>query len=194
MSAHQMVDDMIDYLKTVRERPAWQTVPPDVTAALDEPVPMAGLPLADVYQQFVEQVLPYPTGNLHPGFFGWVMGNGTVTGMYADMLASGMNAHLAGYDQSAALIEKKVIAWLAELVGYPVTASGLLVSGGTMANLNGLIVARQAKAGFDVREHGHHGDDQPQLTVYGSAQTPQLDHEGVRYHGIGTVSVSISTH
>jgi aromatic-L-amino-acid/L-tryptophan decarboxylase len=167
--AHRMVDDMLTFLETVRERPAWQPVPADVKARLMEPVPMAGAPLAHVYDQFARDVLPYPTGNIHPRFWGWVMGSGTPTGMLAEMLAAGMNSHVAGYDQAASLVERQVLAWLSSLMGFPADASGLLVSGGTEANLNALVTARVAKAGFDVRADGLRAGSQ--LAVYGSSET-----------------------
>ncbi len=50
------------------------------------------------YQDFVKNVLPYPNGNLHPRFFGWVQGNGTPVAMLADMLASALNPHLAAWE------------------------------------------------------------------------------------------------
>jgi len=165
----RMVDDMLDYQETVRERPPWRPVPAEVKARLDEPVPLEGAPLAEVYESFRRDVLPYPTGNIHPRFWGWVMGTGTPPGMLAEMLAAGMNAHLAGFDQSASLIEKQVLKWLKSLMGFPEAASGLLVSGGTAANLNGLLAARAAKAGWDIREEGLHAG--PPLTVYGSSET-----------------------
>jgi len=72
------------------------------------------------------------------------MGTGTPAGMLAEMLAAGMNAHVAGFDQAASLIEKQVLKWLKSLMGFPEAASGLLVSGGTAANLNGLLAVRAA--------------------------------------------------
>jgi len=165
----RMVDDMLDYQETVRERPPWRPVPAEVRMRLDEPVPLEGTALAEVYESFQRDVLPYPTGNIHPRFWGWVMGTGTPAGMLAEMLAAGMNAHVAGFDQAASLIEKQVLKWLKSLMGFPEAASGLLVSGGTAANLNGLLVARAAKAGWDIREDGLHAG--PPLTIYGSSET-----------------------
>ncbi|WP_421787022.1 pyridoxal phosphate-dependent decarboxylase family protein [Hyphobacterium sp.] len=184
-SGHRMLGEMIDYLASVDTRPAWRTVPEATRAALDESVPRHGEALDAVFEQFRNHILPYPTGNLHPGFFGWVMGNGTATGMLADMLASGMNAHVAGYDQSAAIVERQVIGWLAELVGYPSDASGLLVTGGTMANLNGLAVARHETCGFDIRERGLQGRDIPRLRIYGSTETHSWIYKACELMGMG---------
>jgi glutamate/tyrosine decarboxylase-like PLP-dependent enzyme len=164
-----MVDDMLDYQETVRERPPWRPVPADVRARLDESVPLEGAPLAEIYELFRRDVLPYPTGNIHPRFWGWVMGTGTPAGMLAEMLAAGMNAHVAGFDQAASLVEKQVLKWLKSLMGFPEAASGILVSGATAANLNGLLAARAAKAGWDIRENGLHAG--PPLTIYGSSET-----------------------
>ena len=131
----------------------------------------------------MRDVLPYPTGNIHPRFWGWVMGTGTPTGMLAEMLAAGMNAHVAGYDQAAALVERSVLAWLIELMGFPLDASGVLVSGATEANVNALVVARVAKAGFDVRHDGAMGG--PPLTVYGSVETHSWITKACEVMGLG---------
>jgi len=181
--SREMVGDMLSWLETVRERPVWTSVPAEAKARLDEPIPLAGAPLAEVYAAFKRDVLPYPTGNVHPRFWGWVMGTGTPTGVLADMLAATMNNHLAGYDQAAALIERRVIAWLVELMGFPAGASGVLVSGGTEANLNGLISARVAKAGFDIREEGLRAG--PPLTVYGSSETHSWINTACEIMGLG---------
>lgn len=181
----RMVADMIEHAKTVRERPAWQSLPKATKHALDMELPRTGASLEDVYQDFCEHILPFPTGNTHPGFWGWVMANGSPTAMLADMLASGMNPHLAGYDQSAAEIERQVLGWMKALMGYPEEASGLLVSGGTMANLNGLTIARNEKSGIDLREEGLQAASLPKLTVYGSEQTHSWILKACELMGLG---------
>src|SRR5690242_2375018 len=153
---HQMVDEMMDYLATVRDRPAWQ--PPSDTSKqlLSEPVPHEAVGAEQAYEEFKTHVLPYPMGNIHPRFWGWVMGTGTPLGMLADMLAAGINPNLGGFNQAPALVEHQVIAWMAELLGMP-GASGIVVNGGTMASTVGLAVARFAKSrelGFDSRADG----------------------------------------
>jgi aromatic-L-amino-acid/L-tryptophan decarboxylase len=182
---HRMVDDMMDYLESVRERPVWRPVPPATRAALDEPTPHGPTDPAEVYRQFREHILPYPNGNIHPRFWGWVMGTGTPLAMLADMLASGMNPHLAGYDQSPTLVERQVIRWMAELLSFPAESSGLLVSGGSVANLLGLAVARNVGAGFDVRAEGLQRPDTPRLLVYGSSETHSWSRKACELLGLG---------
>ena len=168
---HRMLDDMIDYMQTVRDRTAWQSPSPEARIALCEPLPRRGRELAEVYEVFKKNILPYPTGNIHPRFWGWVMGTGTAAGLLADLLGSAMNCHVSGYDQSATLVERQVIAWLAEMLEYPKDSSGLLVSGGTMANLVGAAVARNTVPGLDIRSAGLQPENHGTFTMYGSTAT-----------------------
>lgn len=181
---HQMLNDMFDHLSRLGEQPAWQPMPQEVRDSLSEPLPLEPQGAESVYQEFLQNVLPYPNGNLHPRFYGWVQGNGTPLGMLADMLASGMNPHMAGFNQAPALVETQVINWLRELMGMPEGASGLLTSGGTMAGINGLVVARHVKAGFNVREEGLQGNH-PMLTLYGSTETHSWAKKAVELLGLG---------
>jgi aromatic-L-amino-acid decarboxylase len=181
--AHRMVDDTLGHLATLRDRAPWQPMPDDVRTGFDEPLPRGGEGEAAAYEQFRERVLPYPNGNLHPRFWGWVQGNGTPLGMMADMLAAAMNPHMAGFDQAPALVEHQVIRWLAGLMGFPADSGGVLVTGGTMANLLGLAVGRHARAGWDVREEGM--DAGPRLMVYGGSETHGWVRKAVELMGMG---------
>lgn len=137
-----------------------------------------------MYEQFVQRVLPYGLGNEHPRFWGWVMGNGTLLGMLADMLASGMNSNVGVGEQAPRYVESQVIDWCKEMLGFPPEASGLLVSGGSIANLVGLAVARSARAGFDVRGQGVAASPQP-LALYGSVETHSSVRRAVELLGLG---------
>jgi aromatic-L-amino-acid/L-tryptophan decarboxylase len=181
---HRMVDEMVEHLRTVRERPVWQSMPDPVRQALtDQPVPRQGVGEEAAYTAFREQILPYPLGNTHPRFWGWVNGTGTPLAMLAEMLTAGMNTNVGGFDQSATLVERQVIAWLAELLGFPKDAGGLLLSGGSMANVVALAAARNARAGFDIRAEGIHGG--PPLAVYASNQVHNSVTKAVELLGLG---------
>ena len=182
--AHRMVDDAVDYIRDVRSRPVWQDMPPDVRARFRSGVPEQGMPLQDVYRQVVTDVLPYPMGNIHPRFWMWYMGASNFTGAMGDFLAAILGSNLGGGDHAAAEIDKQVVNWMKEAVGYPAEASGTLVSGGSMANLIGLTVARNAMAGIDLRALGVGALPAP-LRFYGSDQIHSCHRIAVEAMGLG---------
>ncbi len=184
---HQMLDDMLDYLKTVRERPVWQHPAPEVKSHFDRPLPLEPQPPAEVYQEFLEYVLPYPVGNIHPRFWGWVFGTGTVMGVLAELLAASMNTGASGglAYHSANYVEKQVIDWLKEAMGFPPAASGLLTSGCSASNLIGLAVARNAKAGYDLRREGLGAAPAP-MVLYASEQIHSSVQKAVELLGLGS--------
>jgi len=182
--AHCMVDDIFSYIEKVRDRPVWQPVPDQVREFLRSPLPLQGQPAEAVFEEFRVNILPYPLGNIHPRFWGWVIGTGTPVGMMTEMLAAALNPNLGGADHVANLVEQQVIDWCKQMLGYPAEASGLLVSGGSMANLIGLAVARSSKAGFNVRSAGVKGSKRP-LTLYGSLEMHSSLDKAVELLGLG---------
>jgi len=138
---HRMVDDVVARHRGIARSKVWQPLPPATAAFFEAPLPRHPSDPEQVYQDFLRHVAPYPTGNAHPRFWGWALGTGTTSGAFADMLAAAMNANVVGGEQAPAWVERQVVRWLAELLGYPTGASGLLLSGGSMANLVGLAVA-----------------------------------------------------
>src|SRR6202166_4594621 len=166
--AHRMLDDIMDYVETIRDRPVWRPIPDAVRARMREPLPAKPMALAEVHAAFMRNVLPYATGNSHPGFMGWVHGGGNPAGMLGEMLAAGLNANLGGRDHMPIEVERQITRWLGELFGFPDTASGLFVTGTSMANLIGVLVARTAALGKRVRHKGV-GASGRRLAAYTSA-------------------------
>jgi aromatic-L-amino-acid/L-tryptophan decarboxylase len=181
---HRMVDDMMTYLETVRERPVWQPIPAAVRSRFTQPLPIEPEGPEGTYRDFLQHVLPHPMGNIHPRFWGWVIGSGTPFGMLADMLAAGMNPNVGGGDHVANLVELQVLDWCKEMLGYPAEASGLLVSGGSMANLIGLTVARNTQAEFDLRTHGLQASKR-KMVLYGSQEMHSSIQKAVQLLGLG---------
>ena len=149
-----MLDDILNYLEHIRERPVWQPIPQEVRALFHEVLPQEPSDLTTVHDTFMRNILPFAVGNAHPGFMGWVHGGGTPVGMLAEMLAAGLNANLGGRDQIPVEVERQVLHWVRELFGFPESASGLFVTGSSMANLIAILVARTAASGTSVRRQG----------------------------------------
>jgi glutamate/tyrosine decarboxylase-like PLP-dependent enzyme len=186
--AHAALEESLDSLAEVRERKVWQPVPGTVRERLKAPLPREGEGTDAAYRDYKDLVAPYPVGNVHPRFWGWVMGNGTPMGVVAEMLAATMNVNAGGFDQSSTYVELQVIEWLKQIMGFPAMASGVLVSGGTMANLVGLNAARNALAPFAVREKGVAAG--PRLMVYASSETHNSVQRGLELMGMGRDSLA----
>ncbi|HEV2333149.1 MAG TPA: aminotransferase class V-fold PLP-dependent enzyme, partial [Gammaproteobacteria bacterium] len=185
---HEALDDALDYTARLRERPVWQPVPAAVQAELKAPLPKAGVGEVMAYRDYQRLVAPYPVGNTHPRFWGWVNGNGTPVGMLAELLTATMNVNAAGFDQASTYVELQVLAWLREMMGFPAEGSGILTSGGSVANLVGLNVARSAKAPFAVRREGLTAG--PRLMYYSSTETHNSAQKAVELMGLGSESLA----
>ena len=188
---HRMVDDMLDYMRTVRERPPWRHAPNEVKAHFNRPLPLGPQPLEEIYGEFLEYVLPYPIGNDHPRFWGWVFGTGTVLGTFAKLLAGSMNTNTGGLgNHSANYVEKQVIDWFKEMLGFPASASGILTSGCSAANLIGLAVARNTKAGYDARRKGIQAGPQ-KMVLYASDEIHSSVQKAVELLGLGSEALRL---
>ena len=157
----------------------------DRARLFDEPLPEEGRPFEEVLAFVRENVMPYPMGNSHPRFYGFINATADPVGILADFLASGMNPNCWGGDHAATHVETAVVRWLAEMLGFPPSAEGILVSGGSMANFTALAVARRDRTPGNVREDGLAGPDRERLTVYASDQVHHCVDKAVDLLGIG---------
>jgi glutamate/tyrosine decarboxylase-like PLP-dependent enzyme len=187
---HRMLDDMFDYLQHLRERPVWQPVPREVRDSFHEPLPQKPGSLTALHASFMRDILPYAAGNAHPGFMGWVHGGGTPVGMLAEMLAAGLNANLGGRSQMPVEVERQVVQWMRELFGFPASASGLFVTGTSMANLIAVLVARTAALGCNVRQRGLAVADK-RLSAYASAGAHGCIAQAMDLSGLGIDALRI---
>jgi aromatic-L-amino-acid/L-tryptophan decarboxylase len=186
--AHRAIDEGFAHVRSIRERPVWQMPPESIVARLKGPAPRAPLGAEAAYGDFRELVLPYPLGNLHPRFWAWYMGNGTPFGAVADFLAALVNPNMGGGNHIANHVEAQVIEWSKEIVGFAADSSGLLVSGGSVANFVGLAVARNVHAGIDVRAEGVAAIPRP-LVTYASVEVHSCVQKAIESLGLGAKSL-----
>ena len=101
----------------------------------------------------------------NPAFYGFVQSPPAPVGVAADLLASAADQNLTSWRSApaATAVEHQTLRWLGEFVGFDAAATGLLLSGGSAANLTAILVALRALTGPD--------DDRRAMRVYASAET-----------------------
>jgi glutamate/tyrosine decarboxylase-like PLP-dependent enzyme/Tfp pilus assembly protein PilF/glutathione synthase/RimK-type ligase-like ATP-grasp enzyme len=180
-----MLDDMLGAMESMHKGPVWQVIPEEVRARFREGLPQEPTPLEQVHEEFMTSILPFTARNAHPGFLGWVQGGGTPTGMLAEMLAAGLNANVGGRDQIPLAVENQVTDWMRTLFGFPQEATGLFVTGTSMANFIAVVTARDARLGCDVRRHGVDQNAQ-KLTAYASMGVHGCVGRALDFAGLGS--------
>jgi aromatic-L-amino-acid decarboxylase len=183
--SHRALDSMIDYLRDLRTRPVWTAPTEEARARFDRDLPAEGRELAAVLEDFERFIKPFATGNIHPMFMGWVQGAGTPVGMIAELLAAGMNSNCGGRNHIAIDVERQIAKWMAQAFGLPQDASGIFVTGTSMANFLSLLVARdQAYGDKDVRLNGLCAQS-GQLIAYASREAHNCVRQAMELAGLG---------
>jgi aromatic-L-amino-acid decarboxylase len=173
--AHEAVDWMVSYLTSFGEKPILPgELPAKVFSLLQEPLPERGSPPAGVLREFLDRIVPFATDLQHPGNFAYIPNSTGVVGVVADLLAATLNQNvsLVRGGASAAAVEAEVVRWLRSLLGLPQEGGGVLTSGGSLANLMGLALARE-RAGRG-----------PDRTFYVSEETHSSIERGLRFLGV----------
>jgi aromatic-L-amino-acid decarboxylase len=186
---HRMLDDSLDYLQSLREQPVWQHAPGRAKAHFEGPPPPDPQPAEQVYDEYLEYIRPHLFGNFHPRFWGWIAGTGTVMGAFADLLANLMNSVSGVFSyMSGNYVELQVLDWCKALLGYPASASGQLTGGCSASNLIALAVARNARAGYDLRQEGV-GARPGRMMIYASEEAHSSIQKAVELVGLGRDSL-----
>ena len=176
------------YLAGIAEAPAYVPRADNGRALLDAPITEEGIDLDDALRLFRENV---ETAGINPTsgrFLGYIPGGGLLYSALGDLLAAITNRYASVFFASpgSVRIENMLMRWMASIVGYPETATGFLASGGSIANLAGVVTARDAS---DLE-----GDAIAQAVVYQTEHTHHCVDKALRVAGLGrcirrTVSV-----
>jgi aromatic-L-amino-acid decarboxylase len=210
--AARAVELVADYFRRISESPVLRhTSASELAAQFDAPLPVEADTLDELFAD-CRRIFEGSRHSGHPRFFGYVASPATPVGAFADLIASALNQNVPAWRSapSATHVEQTVIRWLAALVGYtPEGASGLLTSGGSMANLNALYVAHRIGArakfdgddhaattegaisqGFDVSQKGLWKSARP-ATIYASDQAHMSIAKAADILGLGREQVSV---
>lgn len=190
---YRAVDLAVEHLSGIAERPVFQPMTPEERLALlDAPLPDQATAPDAILDLIRDRVLAHPMGNGHPRFFGWINPPPVPFAALTDLLAAALNPSCAGGDHAAIYLERCVVRWLMELLGFPTEGSmGLLVSGGSMAALTCLAAARTWVArrdGWDVRQDGVSAAPVP-LTLYLTEEGHTSIRKAAELMGLGAASL-----
>ncbi|CAN5735534.1 MAG: pyridoxal-dependent decarboxylase [Gemmatimonadetes bacterium] len=147
LHGHALVDRMADYLACVHERPVSTNLSPARLATrFAGPLPREGRPAEDVWESVWKDVVGEAIHLAHPMYMGHQVAPPLPQAVLADALASLLNNSIAVWEMSptGTLVEAQVIRWMTGLIGFPEGSDGTIVSGGSAANLTGLLAAREA--------------------------------------------------
>ena len=186
-AAYSIVDETFDRLRNVANGPCWQPPSADAMRLLERTPDAAGIGIDAAATLALRNFAPYWTGNLHPRFWGWVMGGGTVAGMLGGWLATALNGNIFGGNQGPVHIELGVIEWFRRWMGFPEGTSGLLIDGGSMGNMLGLAVARHWATHGAVKTEGPEAS--VGLRLYGSVATHGSVVKAAQLMGLGNKAV-----
>jgi aromatic-L-amino-acid/L-tryptophan decarboxylase len=181
-----VLDACLDQLKEARSHP-WKPVGDEFIKDVALGAEVSGAGLERTALEMVRNILPHHAGNIHPRFFGWVQGSGTVAGLMAEMVAATMNSNCGGRDHGAVYVEREVIRWCAECFGFPSGGSGVLVTGTSQATVLALAAARLHALGAESRKKGLY--DAPRLALYASEGVHNAVIKAVELLGIGSDAI-----
>jgi aromatic-L-amino-acid/L-tryptophan decarboxylase len=188
---YQLVDRIADLLDSHPTRPVTSDeAPTAIREVLNSSrfLPENGTDPAKLMERATELLFNHSLFNSHPRFWGYITASPAPIGILGDLLASAINQNMGAWFLSpmASEIEAQTTRWIAELLGYPISSGGLLISGGNMANVVCLLAARRAKLPWDVRAEGLHGNSTKRLRVYCSKETHTWIQKAADMIGIGT--------
>jgi len=192
-AGHALVDRLADLLAAIPKGPVTHDEPPSaVRAAIDaaRSLPEEGTDAGALLARTASTLFAHSLFNGHPRFFGYITASPAPIGMLGDLLAAAANPNVGSWTLSPAAteIEAQTMRWIAELIGFPTTCGGLLVSGGNMANFVCFLAARAARAPWDIRAKGIAGDAR-RLKVYASAETHTWIQKAADLSGLGTDAI-----
>jgi aromatic-L-amino-acid/L-tryptophan decarboxylase len=191
---YRVVDLIADHLFHLPDTPVFQPFPTELAERyLRSDVPEHGTSWEEILNTFSTEIAPFPFGNGHPRFYGWVNSPPAVVSIFAEALAAAMNPSCAGGNHAAIYVEREVINWFRQILGFPAGAMGLLVSGGSMAALTALAAARQSKCRYDIRAQGHQVSDTA-LVFYRSGETHGCYQKAIELMGIGNRNLVTVAH
>ncbi len=185
---YEVVDSLASLFGSLSDRPVAAGVTPSmIRGQLGQGgIPENGEDAARIMESATELLFRNSTFNGHPRFFGYITAPAAPIGVLGELLAAGVNANVGAWSLSPAAteIERQTVSWIAELIGFPTSCGGIFVSGGNMANMVCMLVARSARlSGMSTND----GASSPnaRFRIYASTETHTWIEKAIDIMGLG---------
>ncbi|HEY4190480.1 MAG TPA: pyridoxal-dependent decarboxylase, partial [Candidatus Limnocylindrales bacterium] len=142
---YRVVDMLVARIAALPDGPALRTADrAEIAALIDGAAPAGPSDFGGLVDRLDTDVLPFVGHFDHPRFFGYIPGAGTWPAALGDLIASATNIDAGAWREASgpSQLELTVLDWFRDWIGYPATAAGVLVSGGSAANLTAIACAR----------------------------------------------------
>ncbi len=159
---------IVPHIASLPDQPAADTAGAvDLARALAEPMPETGTPFPELLDLLFERAAPKSFNTAGPGYLAYIPGGGLFLAAVADLIADSVNRYVGVFAAAPALsqLEANAVAWLGQIVGYPASSRGILTSGGSLANLTGIVTARRERLPEDFLGGVLYASDQAHHSV-----------------------------
>ncbi len=177
---------IVEHVASLPTQPAWGNDDPQaISAALEsarEKMPETGEDLETVLAYLFDEAVPVSFNTAGPGYLAYIPGGGVFDAALGAWIADSVNRYVGVFAAAPLLsqIEANVVAWFAEIVGYPESARGFLTSGGSLANLTGIVTARREMLGENFLDGVIYASDQTHHCVLKAAAIAGFPERAVR--------------
>lgn len=142
----EAAERVIAHIESLPAQPSADTAgAAQLARELREEVPEEGVSFTALLDLIFDRAVPKSFNTAGPGYLAYIPGGGLFASALADFIAASTNRYVGVWAAAPALVqlEANVISWFCHLAGYPESARGILVSGGSLANFSAIVAARR---------------------------------------------------
>ncbi len=177
------VKKVIAHVASIADQPCGEmTGDEQLARSLMEPLPETGQAPGPLLDRLFEEIIPPSLNPASPGYLAYIPGGGLFHAAVADLISNAVNRYVTVWSAAPGLaqIEATVIRWFCGMMGYPEQSGGFLASGGSIANLSAVVMARSERLPEEFLRGAVYASDQVHHSVDKAAMLAGFPKRAVR--------------